>query len=81
MAHLKELQKTILSVADTLSHQPPAETLVYIHIGGNSVDELEDALDCIYFDDRRNFKLVEIKRSFQLISALIVMERITPVKF
>ena len=81
MAHLKELKHTILSVADTLSHQPPAETLIYIHIGGSSQLELEEALDCIYFDDKRTFKLVEIKRAFNLVSALVVMERISPVKF
>lgn len=81
MTYLKELQKTNMAVADTLSSVPPVETLIYIHVGGRNQVELEEALDAIYLDNSRNFKLVDIKRNNNLITALVVMEKIQPVKF
>ena len=33
MTYLKDLETTSMAVADTLSHHPPKDTLIYIHIG------------------------------------------------
>lgn len=79
--YLRHLEKTNIAVADTLSSTPPIDTLVYINIGGRNQVELEEALDSIYFDDSRNFKLVDIKRSNNLVSALVVLEKLQPIKF
>lgn len=81
MAYLKDLEKTTIGVADTLSNTPPKDTLIYIHIGGETQQELNEALDCLFFDDRRTFKLVDLKHMNNLVSALVVLEKIQPQNF
>ena len=80
MGYLEDLPRTTFGPVDCLAKEKPEETIVYIHVGGQISSELEQALQCLYFDNSRKFKLVDIKRQQNLISALVVMER-EPVKF
>ena len=84
MTYLKNLNKSVMNnLSECLSHIPSNDTLIYIHIGGARDDELETALDCIFLDDRRIFRLVDIKKQPHLISALVVLEPTErpPIKF
>ena len=61
MTYLKSLEMTTIGIADTLSYNPPKDTLIYIHIGGSDIKELETALDCIFLDNKRSFKFFYIR--------------------
>lgn len=50
------------------------ETMIYINIVGIYNYELEEALDCMYMDSRRDFELISIKRDRQYIGACLVMK-------
>lgn len=84
MPYIQNLPKTEDRTVDFLSRDDTGETLVYIHIGGTHEKELEEALDAIYFDtsSSRDFHLVDVKRSKNLYSAMVVMlPKRSPIKF
>lgn len=84
MPSVSELaQREISNFTNTISPYAPEEVLIYINVGGQNVEELEQAFDCIWFDDRRQFNVVDIKKQPHLLSALVVMkpEFIPPVRF
>jgi hypothetical protein len=82
MPYIEDLQRTGVRVVDHLSSEESGETIIYIHVGGRHEAELKEALDAIYFDNTRTFKLVDIKSNRNLLSAFIVMEpKKTPIKF
>lgn len=49
------------------------ETMIYINIVGPHNYELEEALECIYVDDRREFELVSVKRERNYVGACVCM--------
>lgn len=84
MSYITELEKALPSnFSDTITKRPNEDTVICINIAGDNIQDLEDALDCIYFDDRRKFKLVEVKKQPFFISALVLMENkeIKPIHF
>lgn len=50
------------------------ETIVYITICGPWHCELVEALDCIYFDNKRKFELVTIKKDNKYVGACVAMK-------
>lgn len=85
MVYVNELaQKHINNFTNTITPYPPDETLIYINIAGQNNNEIINAFECIYFDDQRNFNIVDIKKQDYLLTALIVMSSNTsskPIKF
>lgn len=84
MSYLSQLEKKKLTnFSETLSPYPSEETMIYINIGGQNPVDLQEALDSIYFDDQREFNLVEVKKQPYIISALVVMKskHSQPIKF
>jgi hypothetical protein len=79
MSYLTELERRqITNFSETITPYPPEQTTIYIHIGGQNFKELEEALDCIYFDNKRSFNIVDIKKQPHLVSALVVMKSLKP---
>lgn len=61
-------------ISDLESANESMGTLLHIHIGGKYTSEMEELLDCLVLDNKREFKLVGLKRQPNLISALVSME-------
>lgn len=56
------------------------ETMIYINVCGPFNSELEEALNAIYFDNTREFELIQIKRLDKFMGALIAMKHKTAPK-
>jgi hypothetical protein len=61
-------------LSDLESANESMGTLLHIHIGGKYASEMEELLDCLVLDTKREFRLVGLKRQPNLISALVSME-------
>ena len=74
MVYVKELPRAVdKTFVDGIVNKSD-ETMIYITIAGGWQVELEEALDCLYVDHRREFELIDVKRNRGLIGALIVMK-------
>ena len=80
MSYCSDLERRKLTnFSHTVSPYPSDETLIYINIAGQNNEEIQSAFDCIYFDDKRKFNIVDIKTQNFIMSALVVMSSdITP---
>ena len=74
MVYVKELPRAVdKTFVDGIVNKSD-ETMIYITIAGGWQVELEEALDCLYVDHRREFELIDVKRNRGLIGALIAMK-------
>lgn len=82
MPYLQNLERVGIQFSDALSREESGETVIYIHVGGKYDTELKEALECIYFDNTRDFRLVDIKNNRNFLSAMVIMTpKKVPIKF
>jgi hypothetical protein len=74
MSYISDLPHSVdTSWVDNI-YRKSDDTIIYITIAGPWQVELEEALDCLYLDNKRSFELIQLKKEQRYIGACIAMK-------